>query len=66
MLTLILLEDVQQDATKSPVSYHQVSLLLCDFFMPMMEQLLSAMAEQNKCKQQQGDLEGQSQSEEQG
>lgn len=31
VLTLILQEDVQQDATKFPVSYHQVSLLLCDF-----------------------------------
>lgn len=31
VLTLILQEDVQQDATKFPVSYHQVPLLLCDF-----------------------------------
>lgn len=31
VLTLALQEDVHQGATKFPVSWHQVSLLLCDF-----------------------------------
>lgn len=50
VLTQVLQEDCHQDATKFPVSYHQVSLLLCDFFMPVMEQLLSAKAEQDKMR----------------
>lgn len=36
VLTLAVQEDAHQDAKKFPVSYHQVSLLLCDFFMSTM------------------------------